>query len=124
MIAAAAPARADEIHVKLSGDQEAPPVTTAANGSGTIKIGTDKTISGSIKTSGVKGTMAHVHVAPSGQNGPVAVPLVKSGDDSWSIPANSKLTDEQYVSFKSGNLYINVHSDAHPGGEIRAQLKP
>ena len=36
----------------------------------------------------------------------------------------SKLTDDQYKSFESGDLYINVHSDAHKGGEIRTQLKP
>ena len=38
--------------------------------------------------------------------------------------AGSKLTDEQYASFKSGNLYVNVHTAEHKPGEIRAQLKP
>ena len=42
----------------------------------------------------------------------------------WSVPPGSKLTDEQYTSFKSGNLYVNVHSAEHKPGEIRAQLKP
>jgi CHRD domain len=36
----------------------------------------------------------------------------------------SKLTDEQFASFTSGNLYVNVHSPDHKSGEIRAQLKP
>jgi len=39
-------------------------------------------------------------------------------------PPGSKLTDEQYASFKAGNLYVNVHSTEHKPGEIRAQLKP
>ena len=34
------------------------------------------------------------------------------------------LTDAQYEAFKAGNLYVNVHSDANKGGEIRGQLRP
>ncbi len=40
------------------------------------------------------------------------------------MPEGSKLTDEQYAAYKAGNLYVNVHSAANKGGEIRAQLKP
>jgi hypothetical protein len=40
------------------------------------------------------------------------------------VPDGSKLTDEQFASFTSGNLYVNVHSPDHKSGEIRAQLKP
>jgi hypothetical protein len=40
------------------------------------------------------------------------------------VPEGSKLTDEQYAAFKAGNLYVNVHSAEHKGGEIRTQLKP
>ena len=38
----------------------------------------------------------------------------------WSVPAGSKLTEEQMASFKAGNLYVNVHSAEHKPGEIRA----
>jgi hypothetical protein len=75
-------------------------------------------------TTGVVGTAAHIHLAAAGQNGPVAVPLMKSGDNGWAVPAGTKLTDAQYAAFKAGNLYINVHSAANKGGEIRGQLKP
>jgi hypothetical protein len=34
------------------------------------------------------------------------------------------LSDAQYKALKAGDLYVNVHSDAHKGGEIRGQLKP
>ncbi len=108
----------------LNGSQEVPPVTTAASGSGTITVGADKSISGSVTTTGVNGTAAHIHMAAMGQNGPVIVPLTKTADGVWSVPAGAKLTDAQYDAFKAGNLYVNVHSDAHKGGEIRGQLKP
>ncbi|MBP6017900.1 MAG: CHRD domain-containing protein [Burkholderiaceae bacterium] len=117
-------AMAAESHVMLSGTHEVPAVTTSAQGNGTITIGEDKTVSGSVTTSGVVGTMAHIHEAAAGQNGPVIIPLEKKGDNEWVVPANAKLTDAQYQAYKAGNLYVNVHSDAHKGGEVRDQLKP
>lgn len=117
-------ATAGTIDVTLSGAEEVPPVQTSASGSGRITVGEDKSVSGSVTTKGVVGTMAHVHEAAPGQNGGVAVPLVKKGDNEWAVPAGAKLTDAQYQAFKAGNLYVNVHSDANKGGEIRGQLKP
>jgi hypothetical protein len=110
--------------VMLSGDQVVPPVKTSASGSGTITVGTDKSISGSITTSGVAGMMAHIHQAAPGKNGPPIIPLKKTSDNKWSVPPDTKLTDAQYKSYKAGNLYVNVHSKAHPNGEIRGQIKP
>lgn len=117
-------AYAKDIAVKLTGDQEVPAVSSTATGVGTISINDDKSVKGSITTTGIEGTMAHIHLAGTRKNGPAIVTLVKSGDNVWSVPDNSKLTDEQYKSLKNGDLYVNVHSAAHKGGEIRAQLKP
>jgi hypothetical protein len=114
-----------DVKVSLTGAEETPPVTTSASGSGTIKIAKDKTVSGSIKTAGIDGTAAHIHVGAPGVAGPPIITLEKSADGGvWSVPAGAKLTDEQYASFKAGNLYVNVHSAEHKPGEIRAQLKP
>lgn len=110
--------------VMLSGSQEVPPVTTAASGSGTITVGADKSVSGSVTTIGINATAAHIHMAAMGLNGPVVIPLTRTSDVVWSVPAGAKLTDAQYDAFKAGNLYVNVHSDANKGGEIRGQLKP
>ena len=49
------------IKVSLDGKQESPPVATSATGSGTIKIASDKSVSGSVTTTGVDGTVAHIH---------------------------------------------------------------
>src|SRR5271154_385690 len=113
-----------DIAVKLTGDQEVPPVVSSASGAGTIVIKNDKTVSGSIKTTGIDGIMAHIHLAAPGKNGPPIITLTKTADNTWSVPAGAVLTDDQYQSFKDGNLYVNVHSAEHKGGEIRTQLKP
>lgn len=123
-IAVAFSASAEDVKVTLSGDEEVPPVTTAAKGEGTITVAKDKTVTGSVTTSGVEGIAAHIHVAEAGKNGPPVITLVKSGDNKWSAPPDAKLTDEQYKSFKAGHLYVNVHSAKNKGGEIRGQLKP
>ena len=111
------------VNVTLTGAEEVPPVSTAARGSGSFTIGDDGAVSGSVTTSGVEGTMAHIHMAAKGQNGGVIVPLTKSGD-TYTAPAGAKLNDAQMAAFKAGNLYVNVHSAANKGGEVRGQLNP
>jgi hypothetical protein len=111
-----------DVKVTLSGDNEVPPVKTAAKGSGTITIADDGAVSGSVTVSGVQATAAHIHEGAAGTNGPVIVPFTKDGD-TFKAPAGAKLTPAQMAAFKAGNLYFNVHSDANKGGEIRGQLK-
>jgi hypothetical protein len=123
-LTAAASASAQTVQLSLNGAQEVPPVATSATGTGSITIGPDQSVTGSVMTVGVDGTMAHIHLAATGQNGPVIVPMVKTAEGVWSIPAGAKLNDAQFQSFKDGSLYVNVHSAAFKGGEIRGQLKP
>jgi hypothetical protein len=116
-------ATAADIKVTLAGDQEVPPVKSAGTGTGTIIIGADRSVTGSVMTTGIAGTVAHIHEAATGKNGPVIIPLTKNGD-TYAVPAGAKFTDAQFASFQAGNLYVNVHTAANPGGEIRGQLKP
>ena len=111
-----------DVKVMLSGANEVPPVTTSASGDGTISVADDGTVSGSVTTKGVQGTAAHIHIGAAGKNGPVIVPFTKDGD-TYKAPAGAKLNADQLTAFKSGELYVNVHSAANPGGEIRGQLK-
>jgi hypothetical protein len=115
---------AGDVKLTLAGSHEVPPVTTSATGTGTISVKEDKTVSGSVTTKGVAGIAAHIHIAPAGKNGPPIITLTQTSDGVWTVPEGSKLTDEQYAAFKAGDLYVNVHSAANKGGEIRAQLKP
>ncbi|HEY7640161.1 MAG TPA: CHRD domain-containing protein [Steroidobacteraceae bacterium] len=117
-------ALAADSKVSLTGKDEVPAVETQATGSSSIKVGADKSVTGSIKTKGVEGIAAHIHQAAAGKNGPPIIALEKSGEGEWTVPKDSKLTDEQLAAYKAGELYVNVHSAAHKNGEIRAQLKP
>lgn len=110
------------ISISLRGTAEVPSVTTSASGTGQITVRPDRTVSGTIRTTGMVPTMAHIHEAPVGRNGPPIVTLTKTADDSFAVPADAKLTEAQYTSYLDGNLYVNVHSAAYPNGELRAQL--
>lgn len=124
LVAACATMGGRTVNVTLSGAEQVPPVTTAAHGKGSFTVGEDKSVSGSITVMGLSPFAAHIHTGAAGTNGPVAVGLEKSGDASWSVPKGAKFTDAQYEAFKAGNTYINVHTPANKGGEIRGQLRP
>lgn len=111
------------VNLSLSGSQEVPPISVPGSGSGSFTIGADGSVTGSVTTTGVEGMVAHIHIGARGTNGPVIVPLTKSGN-TYAAPAGAKLTDAQMQAFKAGNLYVNVHTNRNKGGEVRAQLQP
>jgi CHRD domain len=112
------------VSVSLSGGEQVPPVATSASGSGSFSVLADHSVSGSVTVAGLAPVAAHIHVGARGKNGPVAVGLVKSSDTVWVIPAGAKFNDDQYKAFLAGDTYVNFHTPANKGGEIRAQLQP
>jgi len=130
-LAGAGVARADPapFKVELTGAQSAPPVDTT--GSGTAELTFDpatRVVTWNITYSGLSSaaTMAHFHgPAKAGQNAPPVIWLSKQG----SPPANpmtgsATLTPEQAKQFADGEWYVNLHTQAHPAGEIRGQVIP
>lgn len=111
------------VGVKLSGAEEVPPVNVTGSGSGSFRLAEDGSLTGSVTTKDVAGTAAHIHLGAKGRNGGVIVPLAKKGD-TYSVPAGRKLTDAQVKAFKAGELYVNVHTARHKGGEVRGQIQP
>jgi hypothetical protein len=68
-------------------------------------------------------TAAHIHQAPSGQSGPVVVPLVTPTETA--IPVNCYTVSASLLSSMQanpGNFYMNVHTEAAPDGAVRGQL--
>jgi CHRD domain len=113
----------------LTGAAENPPVTTSATGRGAIVVNpTTREITGGLTFSGLTPNAGghHIHQAPAGNpnaNGPVIVPLVLAADGrTATVPAGTVLTAAQYAALVAGELYMNVHTAANPGGEIRGQL--
>ena len=112
------------VGVTLSGNDEVPPVSTQASATGTIMVADNMSVSGNVTTRGLSGVAAHIHVGARGENGPVAIGLVKMDENIWAVPSGAKFTPDQYAAFLAGRTYVNVHTAANKGGEIRAQLTP
>jgi hypothetical protein len=113
----------------LAGAAENPPAATTASGRGAVIVNpTTREITGGVTFSGLTPTTGghHIHQAPAGNptaNGPVIIGLVLSPDgQSATVPAGTTLTEAQYAALIAGELYMNVHTAAYPGGEIRGQL--
>ena len=122
--AAAKPMMAgNSMSAALNAASEVPPNTSSASGQATVKLDGD-TLSWNITYSGTTGpvTGAHFHgPAPAGANAPVVLPF--AGSLASPITGSKQLTPQQIIDVKSGLWYINLHTAANPGGEIRGQVK-
>ena len=114
---------AGQLNLQLTGATETPAVTTKASGTATLNVDDTGVVSGAIKTAGIEGTAAHIHIGDPGASGPPVITLERAGNDQWMVPQGAKLSVEQFAAYKKGKLYVNIHSKAHPAGEIRAQLE-
>jgi hypothetical protein len=123
-IAGAAQAKMEKFTAALAGDQEVPANTGSGTGAVTATLDTDsKKLSYDISFSGLSGpaTMAHFHgPALAGANAPPVVPISNPVSP---VKGSATLTDAQISDLSAGKWYFNVHTMAHPGGEIRGQLK-
>jgi len=105
----------------MNGQNEAPnPVVTNATGGAQLILSADRA---TYRVEGVftmvVATAAHVHTAPAGMAGPVTFGLTIVGER---LTASGAITPAQVTDLEAGNDYVNVHSAANGGGEIRGQL--
>lgn len=130
----------------LAGANEVPPVTTTANGSATFEAVGDTAISYTVTASITGVTMAHIHTGAAGVNGGVLVWLAPpngSAPQAASGAVNGQLATGRFTAawirgvggqpaisldslkrlMRTGNAYVNVHTSAFGGGEIRGQIR-
>ena len=123
-IAFAGPALADKMKAKLDGKAEVPANASAATGTADIDYDpASKKLSWKLSYSGLSGpaTAAHFHgPAEAGKNAGVAVAIPNA--TSSPVDGSATLTDAQAADLVAGKYYINVHTAANPGGEIRGQV--
>lgn len=123
-LAFAGPAFADKMKAALDGKSEVPANTSA--GTGTADIDYDaasKKLSWKLTYSGLSGpaTAAHFHgPAAAGANAGVAVAIPNA--TSSPVEGSATLTDAQAADLMAGKYYVNIHTAANPGGEIRGQV--
>ena len=110
----------------LAGTNEVPPVQTPGKGTASVNVDTaSKQLSWRVEYSGLSGpaTAAHIHCgAAAGANAGVAVPLGTASPSP--ITGSGTMTDGQLADLQAGKCYVNVHTDANKGGELRGQLTP
>jgi CHRD domain len=108
----------------LDNTQETTGSTSTGVGGGvlTVDTATGKVRGFAVSTGVDNVTAAHVHTAARGIAGPITIPLV-GGPDHWFVPDNAAaLTAADITAFQAGNMYVNLHNAAFPGGVIRGQL--
>lgn len=141
-VASAARPPAKRFKTHLTGDQEVPtPVDTNAQGQANFKLSTDGSeLSYKLNVANIEDVIGvHIHNAPAGANGGVVVPLF--GDlfvpDADAVTVNGPFLEGTIVDddvtvladlsalldeMRAGNTYVNVHTIANRGGEIRGQI--
>lgn len=115
------------IDAMLNGAQEVPAVSTNAYGVATFGLSkTFDQITFDIVADGLSGpiTGAHLHNGALGAAGGVAVDLSSSisGNRITGTISGAAVTNTLITNILTGDIYINVHTAANPGGEIRGQV--
>lgn len=114
------------LQARLSGGNEVPPVMSAATGQADVSFDPESNkLTWSVSYAGLSGpaTAAHFHgPAVGGRNAGVVVPLTGGMDSP--IAGSTTITKAQAADLLAGKWYVNVHTAANPGGEIRGQVGP
>ena len=117
-------AQAQSFTAHLDGASEVPPKDSKGTGELTAKLdAATRTLSYTLTYRDLSGPAgaAHFHgPAAPGANAGVAVPIANAG--SSPVKGTATLTEAQMADLEAGKWYVNVHTKANPGGEIRGQV--
>ncbi len=131
--APAAP-QAIRYEAQMNGASETPPNTSTATGTATFVLDGNR-LRYTVTVLGLSGpaTMAHIHVGAKGASGPpaygfeikkVAAGTLAEGYIDLSKEVSKGVSgDSLKTLLANGNAYVNVHTAAHPGGEVRGQIE-
>ena len=135
LLPALAMAQTADYSATLLGSNHSPPVTTSATGTFTASM-TGDVLSYTLTVPSITAvTAAHIHAGAAGASGGVAVPLFAADGSASSINVSDTFdlanlagpyegdADGFRAAFSSGNLYVNVHTEGNPGGELRGQIE-
>ncbi len=127
---AAAPSAAAMMTWKahLTGKDEVPPTSSTATGDGTFTLNTaTNELTWDVTFSGLTGPAiaAHIHgPAGPGQNAAPVVGFDPPKTPAGEIKGSTVILKSQVADLKAGKWYVNIHTPANKGGEIRGQLMP
>jgi hypothetical protein len=113
----------DHFATAMNAASEVPPNASAGLGGAALMLRPNGTIVLQGAFAGLTGapTAAHVHLGAVGLNGPIVFPLTVGAG---TLSATYTPTAGDLANLRAGNWYVNVHTVANPGGEIRGQLDP
>ena len=108
----------------LSAAAEVPPTTSTGTGTATVTLDpATKAVTYNVTYSGLTGPAAAAHIhcgAAAGANAGVAVAFKSAASP---ITGSATMTDAQIADLEAGKCYVNVHTAANKGGELRGQLQ-
>lgn len=109
----------------FKGSEEVPP--NASPGRGTVIVRYDIATNsvelyGDYQNLTSPAVASHIHHGAPGVSGPVIIPVTNTGDSTGTLSVRDTLSDSLEAELLAGNMYVNVHTDSFPAGEVRAQL--
>ena len=145
LLAFVASAQGTKFQAKLSGKNQSPVVDTPAHGVATFILSkSGKSLSYRLSVTDITNvSMAHIHMGPAGEEGPVVAWLypskppavVKKGKFTGLLahgtltaanlvgPLQGKTISDLVDQIKDGKAYVNVHTEKYPAGKIRGQIE-
>ncbi|MCH7856477.1 MAG: PQQ-binding-like beta-propeller repeat protein [Gemmatimonadetes bacterium] len=118
-------AQADSFRARLSPVPVNGRTVRTITGVGQVRAtlaGNRLTVRGTYRGMSSPAIAAHLHIGLPGEQGPVAQPLEVSTSPEGDIAGTVELTDEQTAALQAQSLYIQIHSEENPGGELRGWI--